>query len=237
MAANAGAVDHVLPVIGEAQIDQRLQQGIPHALLGPSSEADIDRVPPAISLMHIAPGAADPQHVEHAVEKATIIAGRPSPATTLRRQQWTDQLPLRIRQIPTTHVCSPKSSLESELARFGNPFCQHGLVSNTVTSAQELTVVGTRFYVERDFSTAVGNDTDAAKEFSSDFKNSAQATGEQSTAISSFPTAQEFLSVAVGAVANANVVNANGRSPTAMGVGAIADQFGGTERRRTGSSV
>lgn len=27
MAANRGAVDHVLPVVGQAQIDQRLQQG------------------------------------------------------------------------------------------------------------------------------------------------------------------------------------------------------------------
>ncbi|MDZ3833669.1 MAG: hypothetical protein U0S50_17920, partial [Sphingopyxis sp.] len=42
-------------------------------------------------------------------------------------QQRPDQFPLRIRQIPATHDCSSKSSLESEQGRFGNPFCQHGL--------------------------------------------------------------------------------------------------------------
>jgi hypothetical protein len=36
MAANRGAIDHVLPVIGKSQIDQRLQQGIPIALLRPA---------------------------------------------------------------------------------------------------------------------------------------------------------------------------------------------------------
>jgi len=29
MAANRGAVDYVLPIVGQSQIDQRLQQGIP----------------------------------------------------------------------------------------------------------------------------------------------------------------------------------------------------------------
>ncbi|MDK2761179.1 MAG: hypothetical protein KYX64_07445, partial [Sphingopyxis sp.] len=41
VAANAGTVDHVLPVVGQTQIDQRLQQGIPNALFGPAPEADI----------------------------------------------------------------------------------------------------------------------------------------------------------------------------------------------------
>jgi len=42
MAANRGAIDHVLPVIGKSQVDQRLQQGIPDALFGPAPEPDID---------------------------------------------------------------------------------------------------------------------------------------------------------------------------------------------------
>ncbi len=45
MAANGGTVDHVLPVVGEPEIDELLQQGIPHALFGPAPEPDIDRVP------------------------------------------------------------------------------------------------------------------------------------------------------------------------------------------------
>ena len=128
MAANRGAIDHVLPVVGQAQIDQRLQQRIPNALPGPASEPDIDRVPLAIALVHVAPGAAHPQNMQHAIEKTTVVARWPRPATTLRRQQRSDQFPFRIRQITTAHDCSPKSSLESELNPFGNPFCQHGLV-------------------------------------------------------------------------------------------------------------
>ncbi|MBU0886434.1 MAG: hypothetical protein KJ904_04645 [Alphaproteobacteria bacterium] len=61
------------------------------------------------------------------MEEAAIIASWPCPATTLRWKQWPDQFPLRVRQIPAIHDCSSKSSLESEVAAFGNPFCQHRL--------------------------------------------------------------------------------------------------------------
>jgi hypothetical protein len=53
--ANAGTVDHVLPVVGKTKINQRLQQRIPDALFGPAPEPDIDRVPLAVALMHVAP--------------------------------------------------------------------------------------------------------------------------------------------------------------------------------------
>lgn len=54
------AVDHVLPVVGEPQLDQRLQQTIPNPLFGPAPEPDTDRVPFALALVHVAPWAADP---------------------------------------------------------------------------------------------------------------------------------------------------------------------------------
>src|SRR5690554_2866964 len=127
MAANAGAVDHVLPVVGQSEIDQRLQESIPDALFCPAPEPDIDRVPLAVSLVHVAPRAADPQHMQHPIEEAPIIARWPRPATTLRRQQRPDQFPFSIRQIPAAHDYSSKSSLESQLGVVGNPFCQHGL--------------------------------------------------------------------------------------------------------------
>ena len=53
MAPNRGAVDHVLPVVGQAEIDERLQQGIPDALLGSASKPHIDGVPLAVALMHV----------------------------------------------------------------------------------------------------------------------------------------------------------------------------------------
>ena len=60
MAPNRGAVDHVLPVVGQAEIDERLQQGIPDALLGSASKPHIDGVPLAVALMHVPPGATLP---------------------------------------------------------------------------------------------------------------------------------------------------------------------------------
>ena len=67
MAANAGAVDHVLPVVGQSEIDQCLQESIPDALFRPAPEPDLDRVPLVVSLVHVAPRAADPQYMRHPV--------------------------------------------------------------------------------------------------------------------------------------------------------------------------
>jgi len=68
MAANRGAVDHVLPIIGQAEIDQRLKQSIPDALFGPASEPETDRVSVAVTLVHVTLGATYPQHVKHTAE-------------------------------------------------------------------------------------------------------------------------------------------------------------------------
>ena len=63
VAANCGAVDHVLPVIGQPQLDQRFKQSIPHPLFRPAAEAHIDGISLSVALMHVAPGAADPQNM------------------------------------------------------------------------------------------------------------------------------------------------------------------------------
>ena len=95
MAANRAAVNHVLPIVGQAQIDQRLQQGIPDALLRLAPEQDVDRIPFAVTFVHVAPGASDPRHVHHSIEKSPVVPGRPSPAASLRWQQRSDRFPFR----------------------------------------------------------------------------------------------------------------------------------------------
>lgn len=60
MAANRAAVDHVLPVVGQPEFDQRDQDRIPNTLFCPAPEPNIDRVPLAVALVHVAPGAANP---------------------------------------------------------------------------------------------------------------------------------------------------------------------------------
>lgn len=54
-----------------------------------------------------------------------------APGAPFKRQQQPDQLPFRIRQVPTAHVCSPKSSLELELPTLGSLFRQHRLDSRS----------------------------------------------------------------------------------------------------------
>jgi hypothetical protein len=144
MAANTGAIDHALPVVCQPEINQRLQEGIPDALFSPTPEPDIDRVPFAISLVLAAPGSTGPWHVEHTIQVAPVIARRPHTATPLRRQQRSDKLPFRVRQTPTTHDCSSKSSHESEVRAVGNPFCQYRLeqMSAKVTFGRGRTVSG-----------------------------------------------------------------------------------------------
>ena len=100
VAANAGAVDHVLSVVGWTLIDQCLQQGIPDTLLSPAKEAHINGVPLAVSLMHVAPWTADTQHVKHSIEEKPAIVRWPRPTAVLRRQQRPDHFPLDIRQSP-----------------------------------------------------------------------------------------------------------------------------------------
>lgn len=45
---------NVRPVIGQAEINQRLQQGIPDTLFGPASAPHIDGVPLAVAFVHLA---------------------------------------------------------------------------------------------------------------------------------------------------------------------------------------
>ena len=114
MAPDGGAVDHVLPVVGQAKLDERFQHGVPNALFGPAAEPDIDRVPFAVSLMHVTPRATDPKDMQHAVEKTPIVLGRPCPPPAFGRQKWLQNGPFLVREIASCQECLPKSILESE---------------------------------------------------------------------------------------------------------------------------
>jgi hypothetical protein len=77
------------------------KDGIPDALFGPALEPGIDRVPLAIALMHVAPGAADPQHIKHAIEKSPIIMLRSGLPATLCGKELFDYRPSSVRLPPT----------------------------------------------------------------------------------------------------------------------------------------
>lgn len=75
MAAHGGAIDHVLPVVCQYQFDQCRQDCIPYTLFDPATEAHIDQISKAVAFMHISPWASYAQHMQHTVEKSSIIMG------------------------------------------------------------------------------------------------------------------------------------------------------------------
>lgn len=113
MAANSGAVDHVLPVICKPQFDEGLKQSIPNALLGPTAKAHIHRIPLAIALMHVPPRASDPKDMQHTVQILPIIVRRPGLPAALGGQQPLDDPPFHICQVAASQNCLLKGSLES----------------------------------------------------------------------------------------------------------------------------
>ena len=115
VAANRGAVDHVLPVIRQPEFDEGLKESIPNALLGPTPEAHIDRIPLSLALMHIAPGAADPKNMQHAVQILPIVMRGPRLPAAFGGQQPLDDPPFHIRKVAACQNRLLKSSLESRL--------------------------------------------------------------------------------------------------------------------------
>ncbi|GAB0120397.1 hypothetical protein Acid7E03_44690 [Acidisoma sp. 7E03] len=76
MAADGGAIDHVLPIIGEPEIDKSFQQGIPDTLLSPSSETHVNGIPLAVALVHVTPGTTDTQNIQHTIKETPIVLRR-----------------------------------------------------------------------------------------------------------------------------------------------------------------
>lgn len=116
MAADDRTINHVLPVVGQSEVDQR---SVPHTLLGLTPEPDIDRVPLAIALMHVAPGTADPQHLEHTVQEPPVVMRWTGFAAALGRQQHPDDSPFLARHVASTQHRLQKAALNQRLRRLG----------------------------------------------------------------------------------------------------------------------
>jgi hypothetical protein len=56
MATNSRAADHMLPIVSYAQFEEGFQKRIPYAQFRPASKPDINRIPYAVALIHVAPG-------------------------------------------------------------------------------------------------------------------------------------------------------------------------------------
>lgn len=113
MAADRGAVDHVLPVIRQPQLNEGLKQSVPNALFGPTAEAHIDRIPFPVALMHVAPGASDPKNMQHAVEVSSIVVRGTRLPATFGGQKTLNDPPFHIREVAASQNRLLKGSLES----------------------------------------------------------------------------------------------------------------------------
>jgi hypothetical protein len=55
--------------------------------------------------MHVAPGAADPKNMQHAVQVSPIIMRGPGLPSTFGGQQSFDDLPFDIREVASSQNC------------------------------------------------------------------------------------------------------------------------------------
>jgi hypothetical protein len=107
--ADHRGIDHLDTLLGSTALGQSGKHRLEHAQVAPAGEAAPDRVPLAVPLRDRSPTRALARPPQHAVQMPPVLAARP-PA--LRRQQWRDQLPLRVRQITPSHAILPLSQTQ-----------------------------------------------------------------------------------------------------------------------------
>jgi hypothetical protein len=107
MGANYGRIDEVqVPIDGPARIGRRLQTGqhtLPNPATAPTIEPARHRPDRPIAPRQIAPrrtGTVDPQN---AIQNAPVVLIGTARARSLGRQQGCQALPLRVRQITSSH--------------------------------------------------------------------------------------------------------------------------------------
>ncbi len=58
------------------------------------------------------PWASGPKHVQHAIEKASVVMRRTAAPPALRRQERTDHRPLRVRKVSPIHTSLRANGLD-----------------------------------------------------------------------------------------------------------------------------
>src|SRR3954453_23669228 len=85
----------------------QLEHALPHAGLGPATEAGLHLDPTAKALGQIAPGDASPIAVEHRLHEEPVILGGHAHIPDPPRQQILDPLPLIISHAVASHQSAP----------------------------------------------------------------------------------------------------------------------------------
>ena len=79
-------------------------------------------------LVQVAPGYARSRNPENPIQDKPVISRAPPATRTAFNHERLKTGPFLIAHQTTDQGSFPKSYLESEPTRFGNPLCQHGLV-------------------------------------------------------------------------------------------------------------
>ncbi len=123
------AVDHLQAGVAAAAVVERFEQQLPQAGQRPAPELTVNRRPFAKMFVQIAPGNARPRNPENPIQNKAMIPRAPTAARTALDHEWLKTGPFLVAHQTPDQDGLPKRHLESDTAAFGNPLCQHFLVS------------------------------------------------------------------------------------------------------------
>ena len=106
MGPHDGAVDHGVFVVRVGC--QKFEHRAPHAALGPSAKARVNRLPIAEALRQVAPWNAGAIAVDHGVDKQPIVLGGHPDMTVTSGQKILDPIPLVVAKRVTAHLSAPR---------------------------------------------------------------------------------------------------------------------------------
>ncbi len=107
----------------------------------PPPELPVHSRPFAEMLMQIAPLRARARDPEHSIKHPPIVRRRPTALAARRNHKRCEKPPFPLRHQPANHRYLPKDSLESALARLGNPFCQQLLVWHSIKLTMDIPLI------------------------------------------------------------------------------------------------
>jgi len=99
--AHDGAVNHGVFIIGIGS--QKLEELLPHTLLGPSAEPPMGVLPITELFGQIAPRNSGPVAIDHRLDESTVVLGGYANMTDPARKQVLDPFPLIIAQSISGH--------------------------------------------------------------------------------------------------------------------------------------
>src|SRR6266852_1886424 len=102
-------------------LDQRVENALPHALLGPSAKALEHAVPVAELSWQVAPRCAGTSQPEHGIDEQAVVLARSPFVAFFTRNKPLDAPPLRVRKFSPNQDRPLSCDLESHLRVRGNP--------------------------------------------------------------------------------------------------------------------